>query len=486
MAEFTTALRDALLRPNARESAEAVHTTVIKQLRTLDPQIHPRTTGYYNHTIAPDIVLTWRDGTHRNVFLRFALDPSDFDQELRYARDDSSPVFLDIAQPELALDGRREPIELDEAEREQLAALGDRDAMLTQHEALDTLGSGLGTNPSARSATQQVVRGGRGLIDAPVAERVLESYGEVAELLGDDAIAGVDPDRLREALDSLETPLSRIARLDLETELRARWIRGGREAELFPSLEGWNLRDRSAQEITTIVMALLASEEEIPPARWTEIAEVISVDALGSAARGRHRVTGGKLNQLVRAAQGYWTARWAWVPAYGDARPTEGTLDWSLGGTSLELNLDTHRAIFVDNGARLNMLTKPDELPFLEPRLPTLEDSAVRGVTLVTTEETIGVHLRATSSETLGQRLRRLMETQTEIRTNGRVARLQLQLPGTEIAAEIDFESGKMRADQAAPLATLARAVARFFVALPEEQLLRLSQRLTTSEAQDE
>jgi hypothetical protein len=469
MTDFSAALRDALLVANPTASEDAVRQVVINQLRELDPAATLRSTGYFNHSWVPDLSMRWSDGVQRHLFLRFNVSDPSFVDDMRYADDERDPVFLDIAQPELALHEA-----LGTATEPPATGgidLGGLHAMVTEHTAWGTLGAGVSSNPDVRNATQQLVRGGRGYVDQPVAAQVVSSYEQAAGFLEQERVRSLDPAALREVLDVLEAPLSRVARLDLETELRARWVRGGRAPELFPSLEGFELHDRSAEEIATLVMALLASEEPVPEERWREIARAISLDALGAATRGRQRAIGGKVNELVRAGHDVWTARWAYVPSYGDARPSSGVLDWSLGGTSLELNLDTHRAVFVDNGTRLNTLAKTDELPYLEPRLGTLDSAAVRGITLVTTDEMVGVQLTATATETLGERLRRLMAEQADVRISGRIARLEVEVPGTNTSASLNFETGRVRAEHPLPIATFARLVAQFMVDLPEERL---------------
>jgi hypothetical protein len=372
---FAVALRDALLVPSASESSEAVHQVVIRQLRELDPQAVIQATGYYNHSWVPDMRLSWKDGEHRHLFLRFNVLDATFYDDLEYTGDQDDPVFLDIAQPELALESARtaEPVV-------QPETLKETSAMVTDHEAWEELGSGVSGDADVRTATRQVVRGGRGLVNESVAERVLQEYSRATEILHPERVTGVAPEELREILDRLEEPLSRIASLDLESELRTRWVRGGRAPELFPSLEGWVLNDRTPEEIADLVIALVSGEEGIPDERWREIAKAVSADALGAAARGRGRVSGGKLNDFVRVACPYWTARWAWVPAVEE--PPRSLLDWSLGGTGLEVNLFRSSAVFSDPGTRFNMVEKPGELPALAPRLSVLNDADVLGISI--------------------------------------------------------------------------------------------------------
>ena len=316
---FSAALRDALLVPDPSTSEDQVRQVVINQVRELDPEAALRTTGYFNHSWVPDLNIVWKDGGQRHLFLRFDVSDPSFIQDLRYADDEDSPVFLDIAQPDLALDGTLPPGTA-RASTEELAG-EETGTMVANHAAWGVLGTGVEEDPEFLSATRQIVRGGRGYVGKPTADEVISAFSQASAYLQPDRVHDTTPEELRLALDDLEKPLSRIASLDLETDLRARWVQGGRQPELFPSLEDWELQDRSPDEIATLVIALLTSDDDVPEERWVQVARAISVDALGAATRGRTRIVGGKLNKLVRAARDIWTAKWAWFQRTVRRRP---------------------------------------------------------------------------------------------------------------------------------------------------------------------
>ena len=212
---------------------------------------------------------------------------------------------------------------------------------------------------------------------------------------------------------------TRGSTVDLETDRRSRRAQGGRQPEFFPSLQGWTLRDRLPSEIADFVLALLRLDEPVPDERWQEVREAISADKLGAESRGEKRVTDGKLNDLVRRLDG--SASVGTAVEEVPNRPVDWSLgrpvDWSLGGTTLEVDLANYRAVFSDLGTRIKLMTKPDPetLPFRERRLDPLDDRAVLGVTVLAFEEQVGVQLRATTTETLGERLRRLMAEQADL-----------------------------------------------------------------------
>ena len=192
MDEFTAALRDALLVADSATSEEQVRQVVINQVRELDPEARLRATGYFNHSWVPDLSMRWMDGAQRHLFLRFNVTDPSFVDDLRYADTEADPIFLDIAQPELGLESQSS-----EPEREATVVdTGDADAMVAIHTAWQIFGAGVDKDPGLRSATRQIVRGGRGLVDQPTAEKVIDSYDRAAAILGPDRVHEAQPDEL--------------------------------------------------------------------------------------------------------------------------------------------------------------------------------------------------------------------------------------------------------------------------------------------------
>ena len=149
---------------------------------------------------------------------------------------------------------------------------------------------------------------------------------------------------------------------------------------------------------------------------------------------------------------------------------------------SVELALDARRAFFVDNGTRLNTLPRPEELPRLEGRLQTLRDPQAKGITVVTPEESVALHLRASATETLGDRLGQLMAQQADVRISGRIESLEVQIPGSDDTVEVRFDTGKVHAPRPVPIAAMARLVAQFMVGLPDDDVRRLDEQFSLSQ----
>src|SRR3954465_13182656 len=59
MSTLESRVADALLDPNPRESESRVKATVADALGDFDPSAKLTVTTYFNHTYAPDMVMSW-------------------------------------------------------------------------------------------------------------------------------------------------------------------------------------------------------------------------------------------------------------------------------------------------------------------------------------------------------------------------------------------------------------------------------------------
>jgi hypothetical protein len=468
----TEALHDALQEPNARESQRRVHDIVAKRIDALTPQSRVRTTGYFNHAWAPDFVVVSGDEPERAVFLRFDVrDPTFADdlEHLSYVE----PVFVDISAANpystvpliAATDGG---FNLERALR-----ASDHAVLVTDVSAIDAFDAQIQNDRDVKTATQQVVVGGRGVVDEPAAERIANSWRSAS-----DATTDADSLALRSALDQVEQYLSRIASIDLETTLRARWIAAGQPADTFPGSEDWTIADRSPWEIARLVVSLVDRSEAVRPRQWRDIASAVSASALGNELYriGEYR-EGGAVNELVAAGLDLWTAQYAYVPPL----PSDSLerFDWSFGDYSLSLNLISHRAYFTDIGAKWNRVPRANVLPEVRERLRTLSTNDVRGAGILTTEENITQTLRPSSKVPLAQRLAQLLEAEADFAFRAaRLETLDVRVPGTAAMAHIDFRRSVVRTSDSVPLRTLALLCARFVAGLRDEELIELEARL--------
>jgi hypothetical protein len=150
MSQLSAVVRDAMsTAPTANEAASRIHEIAARTIRELDPALALQSTGYFNHSWAPDFVAKWRNGDEREreIFLRFDIATAAFADELKLlGRADRMFVGLDDS----TADGVETP-----AESDTLVAAGD---------ALEVLARGTDAHPTLRPATSALVRGGRGVI----------------------------------------------------------------------------------------------------------------------------------------------------------------------------------------------------------------------------------------------------------------------------------------------------------------------------------
>ena len=461
-------VRDALRLPEAHESQGQVHEVVARRFAELTPGASVRTTGYFNHSWAPDLVVASRDQQDRWVYLRFDVRDPSFSDDLRYLSV-GRPVFVDLlaANPdETAREGGHFDLEA------AVATHQDQDVLVTEVAAIERFDDLVQANRSVQAATKQIVLGGHGVIDEPAATDIVASWAKATS-----AVAGAKVDALREALDDVENYLSRVASLDLESGLRTDWIAAGQSAESFPGREDWELTDRPPWEIARVVLALVHDGAIVPDGRWAEIARTISVGDLGHELYqlGEH-FEGAAVNDLARAGLKYWTAQYAYVP------PLESDsierFNWSLGGYSLAVNLINRIAYFTDAGRKWSRKPRAP-LPEAQPRMELLRRSEVLGVGITTTEETMSMELRPTATMALGQRLEQVVGQGGDAAWRAaRINSIDLQVAGTSSVAHIDFGRSVVRTTAPIPLRTYVLLLAEYVAGLEPEELNALTREL--------
>jgi hypothetical protein len=466
------ALRDALQDPHADTSQQRVHSIVAGRLQELTNRTTVRTTGYFNHSWAPDFVLSSGDQPERGVFLRFGVRDATFADDLNYLASDG-PMFLDLeaANPNRPERLVVEPDEPGIAARPfdlvtALTTYRERTVLVTEAPAIDGFESRIAAHRDVKTATQQVILGGHGWVDEQAAHTIADGWeGATA------AVAEGHPPRLREALNAVEDYLSRVASLDLETALRARWLAAGQPAEDFPGREDWQLNDRAPWELARLVVSLVDQETAVPPERWTEIAEAVSLSDLGHELYqiGEYR-EGGAVNDLARAGLPLWTAQYAYVPPLPS--DTLQRFQWSFGDYSLALNLVSRWAYFTDLGKKWSRVPRATVLPDARQRLEALRSADVKGVGLTTPEEDVQHALRPDASMSLAQRLEQFLGAAGDPAWRAaRLTSLEMRVPGTGAMAHIDYKRSVVRTTDPVPLRTLTLICARYIAGLSEAEV---------------
>jgi hypothetical protein len=461
------AVRDALGERNSLRSIERVHTAIAKGFEELDPSIDLSRTGYFNHSWAPDFVMTWAGAEDpRYVFLRFGVRDPVVLKEVELLRD-GAPVFVGLPQDEdaLTLEPTRDAV--------AVPSLRDARALVAETDAIGTLGTAAAEVRDVRTATRAVVRGGVGILDQTAATRYVDSYTTaVREVLGDRNV-----EVLRQAMNFFDAVLDEPAALRLESSLRTRWLAAGAPIDAFPGRETWDLGARTPAEIGDLIEALLDQAEPVADEAWREIAGYVSADTVGTELRRRRERRGGRLDDFVRAAAQSWSAQWAHTPPL-PSESFEGVYEWLVTASGLGIQLSNRIVLFSDDGRRYSQVPSDFPLPEIYGREELLADESVAGVGLVTPDENVEITLRETATHSIRDLLEDLVLRESPTWRTALISSMTLKLPAFAADVSIDFRRNVIAASRPLPLLQMLGIASRFVADLTSSELLALRQTL--------
>lgn len=147
---FAALIHDGLFDPSPSESILRVKDAVAKELTALDSTARVKRTDYFNHTFAPDFVMTWPDASSRRVYLRMAYDLNALVDDVALI-DSTDPLIFGLT-----------PAESVEAKPHVDAVIGDSDAMFTEPAALERLIDRKKDDSTANMLSNALAQGGRG------------------------------------------------------------------------------------------------------------------------------------------------------------------------------------------------------------------------------------------------------------------------------------------------------------------------------------
>jgi hypothetical protein len=339
-ANMRAAVEVALGHAHPEDVINGVKAAVVTELEGLDSTADIRTTDYFNHSYAPDLVLTWREkgrDSIRNIFLRYSLRSAAAGRDIE-ALGEFGPVLLGL---------REEPdtefIDEVRAEAPRVLLTDVRSLQEINHRSVGPGPGGAGTVGSARQPLLQLVRGnvmrgGRGLF--------LSESADVAALTG----AGLEEADEVAGLDSFNA----VVRNLFVEDAAARLIRAGQMLRMGISgdtadLRPWLLHDEdepsgvvsgtlSEAELRVVLPYLLSrSDVTDEPLYWAYVGEMVSLKGLEEMAE---RLTGLDLTRLVVPNLSTWSAARANADLNiesieeGPAATTDG---WRIHGRMLAL-----------------------------------------------------------------------------------------------------------------------------------------------------
>jgi hypothetical protein len=259
---YETQILGALEDSDPMISAQRVKETVVNALRSFDSTARIKTTEYFNHTFAPDLVLDWGNNVpERHVLLRFTDDLWALQDGIESIRA-SNPLVFGLTTPEPHAEHRSELLN---------SAL-EAEILVTTPTAIDAL---VRKNDATtiRMLRNSLAQGGKGIL----------LDGESAALLVDTVDKGFQGARNHEtvsttdAVDALSANFSSPQASRITEVLRAVWDGSERRAEMFPVAT--NVSGRLNVEA---LQYLLEYVDIVDPVFWRRVSTGLTIAELSS------------------------------------------------------------------------------------------------------------------------------------------------------------------------------------------------------------
>ncbi|MBN9612425.1 MAG: hypothetical protein J0H64_02980, partial [Actinobacteria bacterium] len=203
---FAAQILGGLFDPSPSESIFRVKDAVARELCALDVTAKIHSTDYFNHTFAPDFVMTWPDETSRRVYLRLTYDLRALADDVALI-DSTDPLIFGLTSPESVA-----------AQTVVDEAIANTDAMFTEPSALERLIDRKQSDSTANMLSNALAQGGRGSF---VADQAVELAEVVSR--GFDAAAQVEFKPTAKAVQAMEHRLGGPQAWRMNRVLQAVW-----------------------------------------------------------------------------------------------------------------------------------------------------------------------------------------------------------------------------------------------------------------------
>lgn len=162
--DFSSALHAAFDVPDPREAVNRIKNVVARELSQTDARAKVTKTDFFNHSFAPDIVLSWPNERERFVFLKSDTRPAVLRDDVAAIRKHDPIVF--------ALD----PVNEDPLNTEEYQGSSHNDdTLLADSRGMEVLIESRFSEPVVGLASSAVLQGGRGLLTEREAEAMASS-----------------------------------------------------------------------------------------------------------------------------------------------------------------------------------------------------------------------------------------------------------------------------------------------------------------------
>jgi hypothetical protein len=206
-------------------SVDGIKDAVIAELYELDPRARVKKTDYFNHTFAPDLVVSWKSSidvaSERYVYLRSTTDASYLIEDLQFVKA-NRPIIFDLSS--IAEKVRT----ASPAATELVNASLEGNTLVTDASGLGSLIDGKRSTFLELSSTS-LTQGGRGLFDQQ------NGASTTAALQGGfDGARNLDSNRTNAAVSVINRYLQTDFAYRLQDLLQAVWVGSGGKLEEFP------------------------------------------------------------------------------------------------------------------------------------------------------------------------------------------------------------------------------------------------------------
>jgi hypothetical protein len=257
-------VEDALNDPDMRESEHRVKETVADALSKFDPSATVKVTSYFNHTFAPDMVLSW-GRAERSVFLRFTDNLPELGEDIELL-DREDPLVFGLSTPS------SEAVQENRLDERTRAA----DILLTTPSAVEELSSRAAPAATDRMLRNSLAHGGRGaLVGKADANRLADSLDT-----GFTAASRGQVDGTRLALTAIGDYFAEGQARRLNRVVQAVWEGGGSRVDQYPG------DPDLAAEVSDLSLVYLLQYMDTPdPVFWRGVGRALTLDQLVALAR---------------------------------------------------------------------------------------------------------------------------------------------------------------------------------------------------------
>ena len=173
MTDLVGSLRAAQDGFSADEYIRRVKTSVIDEMRRIDPSVRIEDTSYFNHSAIPDLIINWsKDADARSVYLRGSYAAIVAGRDTEFIRT-GRPIILAL-EPNLEGGEPGDPAVTPQGISDTIAV---ESTLITDSEAMGTLGDppSLSETPLGPLVRANYLQGGKGLIDPNRARLLLQT-----------------------------------------------------------------------------------------------------------------------------------------------------------------------------------------------------------------------------------------------------------------------------------------------------------------------